>query len=125
MEEGSLSSLYIVLKDHANETLLFHFVKSQSRVLQREALKEGVQLESPRLKVGDTQTPSCLATLVLTKAMDQKVATQLLDATKILKSMIDLLVVDKSTNGNSIVFFFLYCPLHCVYFRFSVVCVKR
>lgn len=106
MEEKCLATLYAVLKDHDNESLLFHFAKSQSRVLQREALKDGVELESPRLLVGQNDTPSCLAKLHLTEAMDPEVARELAGNMRELRSLINLKFVDKSANGIIINYFF-------------------
>ena len=90
----AVDSLYVVLKDHANESILFLFTKSQSRVLRREALKDGVDIESTRLLVGEKHMPSALTTLVITAQMDQKVANQLVEATRSIKSLIDMLVVN-------------------------------
>ena len=74
--------------------------------MQREALKDGVEFKSPRLLVGENDTPSCIAKLHLTEAMDPEVARELAANMRELRSLINLKFVDKSANGIIIDYFF-------------------
>jgi len=49
----SLASLFIVLKDHNNESLVRLITRSQADCLKKEAEKESVELEAVVLKEGE------------------------------------------------------------------------
>jgi hypothetical protein len=96
-----VAALYLVVKDHDNESLIFHMAKSQSRVLKREAAKEGIDLESPRLSEGSQSSPSCITKLFITEQMDHKVASDLVAALGSLTSLISVkLVNQQKANGK-------------------------
>ena len=98
MEDCRVSSLYIVLKDHANESLLIMFTKSQLRVLQREASNEGIELEGIQLNEGQ---PTFLTTLKISSSMGEKVRAGLVEATRAFGALMNFRLVDERGNGGS------------------------
>ena len=86
-----VSSLYIVLKDHANESLQDLFSISRTRVLRRKASEEGIETE----KISFEESSP-----LLLKNMDEKVATELIEAVKSLSPFVSLKLVNKSGNGK-------------------------
>ena len=67
IEEKQVPALYLVVKENDNELLIFHMASNQSCVLQREAAKEGIDLELPRLLEGSQSSPSCITKLAITE----------------------------------------------------------
>ena len=92
-----VSSLYIVLKDNANESLQDLFSISRTRVLRRKASEEGIETERMSF---EESSPLLLTSLVLLKNMDEKVATELIEAVKSLSPFISLKLVNESGNGK-------------------------
>ena len=90
----------IVLKDHDNESVLHHFVKSQARVLRDEAEKEGIHLDRVSLMEGDSYSTHTLATLWLTKSIDGNNAKELRAAVLKIRQWICIKLVDESLEGK-------------------------
>ena len=81
-DEVYTASLFITLKDHDNESLLHHVVKSQMRCVKEQAGKEDIDLDAIVLKEGTYYSSKTLTSLYLAKSMDAKIAMELREAIK-------------------------------------------
>ena len=93
-------ALFITLKDHDNETVLFHFVKSQARVVRSEAEKEGIDLRAVSLAEGQKYSTHTLTTLWLTSKMDAAISEELRKALVKVRQWIAVKFVDDSQAGD-------------------------
>lgn len=95
-----MSSLYIVLKDHRNESLICLQTTSQSSAIREEAMKEGIALDAVVLEEGDRYSSEFLSVLWMTDKMDSKVAKELSKGVSIIKSHITIKLVDETNVGE-------------------------
>ena len=103
----TISSLYIVLKDHNNAGLQAVQAMSHSRVIQKAAQNEGFHLENIDLKEGeDYSLKPC--SLWLLSSIDKRVADELLVGIGKMKNLIDVKVVNKLEGIFINTYFYLF-----------------
>ena len=108
LTDGFVSSLYITLKDHNNETLLHHFAKSQIKYLKAEAEKEGIDLDNIEMTDGDRYSSKILTSLWLCEKMGTEVAKELKKAVELFKGLLAIKLVDLTSAGEKSVLFILH-----------------
>jgi hypothetical protein len=77
--------LFIVLKDHNNDTLVRPQTVSQSNIIRKKAEQENIHLDAVVLKEGETYSSEFLSVLWMTERMDQNVARELKKGLSIIK----------------------------------------
>ena len=95
-DEVYTASLFITLKDHDNESLLHHVVKSQMQCVKEQAGKEDIDLDAIVLKEGTYYSSKTLTSLYLAKSMDAKIAAELREAIKSLETFISIKFIDEN-----------------------------
>jgi len=93
-----LASLYIVLKDHNNETLVRLQTSSQTNLIRIEAEKANIHLDAVVLKEGERYSSEFLSVLWMTPRMDYNVAKELKKGLAIIKAKICIKLVDQTTT---------------------------
>jgi len=99
LEDLKLASLYIILKDHDNDSLQKALAMSQSRCVKKAASADNVDLGAIVLSEGRTYSTKTIATFWLTNRIDVKVAKELRDAINLLSPVISIKFVDESDPG--------------------------
>ena len=94
-DEFRLASLYIVLKDHNNRSLVELQTTSQCSIIRNEAMKENIHLDAVVLKEGERYSSEFLSVLWMTERMDLKVANELRKGFEIIKSQISIKLIDQ------------------------------
>lgn len=105
LEDMRLSSLYIVLKDFNNRSLMQTLATSQARCIRKSAQQQNVTLETVVLPK-DSDVLTCLW---LTSRLDSNVAKELKQGVTVLKSLISIKLVDKSDPSKS---YCLFVQIH-------------
>ncbi|XP_066929136.1 uncharacterized protein [Clytia hemisphaerica] len=103
INDSFVASLYIVLKDHNNETLLHHFAKSQIKFVKAEAEREGINLETVVMGEGVRYSSKHLTSLWLTKSMDSNVAKELKNAVQSCRGLLEMKLVDFTSAEEPVV----------------------
>ena len=98
--DSYVTSLYIALNDHNNETLLQHFAKSQIKCLRAAAEEEGIDLENVDMTEGERYSSKVLTSLWLCNTMDINVAKELKKAVELFKMLMSIKVVDLTSQGK-------------------------
>lgn len=96
-----LASLYIILKDHDNDSLARALAMSQSRCIRKASAADNVELDAVILTEGRTYSSKSIVTFWLTKLIDIKVAKELRDAVQLLSPVISVKFVDETSPGTS------------------------
>ena len=102
MDEIYAQTLNITLKDHDNESLLQHFVKSQLREVRKQAAREEITMNAVVVKEGQNYSSRTLASLFLAKSMSSKIAGELRAA---LANSLSPFIVVKLIDENSMCMF--------------------
>lgn len=95
-----MSSLYIVLKDNNNKSLVELQTRSQSLTIRKEALKENIHLDAVVLKEGETYSSEFLTVFWMTKMMDLTVAKELKRGLATIKPQISIKLVDQTSTSK-------------------------
>ena len=95
-----MSSLYIVLKDHNNDSLTRLYATSQSKSIRQAAEKEAIDLNAVVLKEGEKYSSKFISSLWLTDRIDSKVASELRQAIPCIKMHISMKLVDEHDGGT-------------------------
>jgi len=99
-EDVRLSSLYIVLKDHNNDSLTRLYASSQSNCIHDTAEQEWITLNAVVLKDGRNYSSEFISTMWLTERIDSKVASELRQAIPCIKMHISMKLVDQHDGGT-------------------------
>ena len=93
-------ALCVTVKDHANETVLMAFVKSQVRVIRAEAKKEGIEMKNVHLQEGENYSCRTLTKLWMTQRMHFNVSQELRPAIQKLQQWLAIKIIDDSLSGK-------------------------